>query len=101
MPLGASRGAAVVRVVEVNPYDYLISEVDADGYWHETNTLPLDEWRCSSCEAHIGYVTYDTAESTSMSWRQMWIPVGSDPREESTTRYCEDCAQDHQIVEED
>lgn len=88
-----------MRVTEVNPYDHWTSVADEDGYWHEENPLPVDEWTCSGCQRPVGYVTYDTAESTGLTWTQTWIPVGSDLLAADATRLCEDCAQDHEEVE--
>lgn len=88
-----------MKVQELNPYDHWVSEVDADGYWHETNPLPIDEWRCTGCSAEVGYTTFETNESTGMGWKLTWIPLGSDPLKADATRFCEDCAQDHQVVE--
>lgn len=88
-----------MRVVEVNPYDYRTSEMDADGYWHEEDTLPVDEWKCSTCSAPIGWQLHETPFATNLGWTQVWTPVGSDPRPDDATRLCEDCTQDHEEVE--
>lgn len=75
---------------EVIRDDY-VHEFEDEGGVFPVDLLPLDEWTCAECGDPVGYVTYDTNESTGISWNVAY--ADGDALADGTKFYCADCYQ--------
>lgn len=77
---------------EVDPKDYMEIITDPDGFSFESDTLPVDEWRCTSCETPVGWVLWEGQwGEASVTWHETWVDRDADARKSDTKRYCEVC----------
>lgn len=74
----------------VDPTAHTIDAVDEFGNMYPHDLLPWDAWVCAECATHVGYTTYDTADSTGLAWREAY--ADGDPTAPGTRFLCADCA---------
>lgn len=79
----------MTRYAPVDPTAHTIDAVDEFDNAYPRDLLPIDWWNCHECGNPIGYTTYDTADSTGLTWKE--AHADGDPTAEGTHFLCADC----------